>query len=106
MLKIERAELRLVPLRLRERFEISSGGRQDRMILLVTIHGGGMVGWGECVAAEDPSYSYETTETAWHILTELGDFSPVPVTADPADRKDRAHVGAAPVLGDDETFSA
>jgi O-succinylbenzoate synthase len=71
VLLIERAELRLVPLRLRERFEISSGGRQDRMILLVTLHGGGMVGWSECVAAEDPSYSYETTETAWHILTEF-----------------------------------
>jgi O-succinylbenzoate synthase len=67
--KIERAELRLVPLRLRERFEISSGGRQDRMVILVALHGDGVVGWGECVAAEDPGYSYETTETAWHVLT-------------------------------------
>ena len=70
-MKIERAELRLVPLRLRERFEISSGARQDRMILLVTLQSDGRIGWGECVAAEDPSYSYETTETAWHILTEF-----------------------------------
>jgi O-succinylbenzoate synthase len=69
--KIERAELRLVPLRLRERFEISSGGRQDRLILLVTLHGEGASGWGECVAAEDPSYSYETTETAWHMLVDF-----------------------------------
>ena len=70
-MKVERAELRLVPLRLRERFEISSGARQDRMILLVTLHGDGAVGWGECVAAEDPSYSYETTETAWHVLSDF-----------------------------------
>jgi O-succinylbenzoate synthase len=70
-LRVERAELRLVPLRLRERFEISSGGRQDRMILLIALRGEGAVGWGECVAAEDPGYSYETTETAWHVLTEF-----------------------------------
>jgi O-succinylbenzoate synthase len=70
-LTVERAELRLVPLRLRERFEISSGARQDRTIMLLSLHGDGYVGWGECVAAEDPSYSYETTETAWHVLTEF-----------------------------------
>ncbi len=68
-MKIERAELREIRMRLRERFEISSGARQDRRILLVTLHGDGVEGWGECVAAEDPSYSYETTETAWHVLT-------------------------------------
>jgi O-succinylbenzoate synthase len=70
-LTVERAELRLVPLRLRERFEISSGARQDRTIMLLALHADGHVGWGECVAAEDPSYSYETTETAWHVLTEF-----------------------------------
>lgn len=70
-MKIERVELRLVPLRLRERFEISSGGRQDRRIILVTLHSPDGVGWGECVAAEDPGYSYETTETAWHVLCEF-----------------------------------
>jgi O-succinylbenzoate synthase len=67
--RIDRAELRLVPLRLRERFEISSGARQDRLVILLALHGDGEVGWGECVAAEDPGYSYETTETAWHVLT-------------------------------------
>jgi len=71
MVTLERAALRLVPLRLRERFEISSGARQDRLILLLALHGGGEVGWGECVAAEDPSYSPETYETAWHVLSEF-----------------------------------
>ncbi|MGD8322365.1 MAG: o-succinylbenzoate synthase [Gemmatimonadota bacterium] len=70
-MKIERAELREIPLRLKEFFEISSGGKQDRRILLLTLQGEGLVGWGECVVGEDPSYSYETTETAWHILTEF-----------------------------------
>jgi len=69
--RIERIELRIVPLRLRERFEISSGGRQDRSVIVVTVHGEGETGWGECVAAEDPAYSYETTETAWHMLRDF-----------------------------------
>jgi O-succinylbenzoate synthase len=69
--KVERVELRLVSMQLRERFEISSGGRADRLPILVTTHGGGAVGWGECVAGEDPNYSSETTETAWHILTDF-----------------------------------
>ena len=70
-MKIDRIEIRIVPLRLRERFEISSGSRQDRSILLVTLHGEGATGWGEVVAAEDPSYSPETTETAWHVIRDF-----------------------------------
>ncbi len=70
-LTIRRAELYLIPLRLRERFEISSGGRQDRRIMLLALHGHDHVGWGECVAGEDPGYSYETTGTAWHVLTDF-----------------------------------
>lgn len=70
-MRIDRIELHLVPLRLRERFEISSGARRDRTIFLVTLHGEGEVGWGECVVGEDPGYSYETTETAWHLLRDF-----------------------------------
>lgn len=70
-MRIERAELREVPLRLKEYFEISSGGMQDRRVLLLTLHGEGLEGWGECVAGEEPTYSYETTETAWHVLTDF-----------------------------------
>jgi O-succinylbenzoate synthase len=70
-MRLERAELREIPLRLKEYFEISSGGKQDRRILLLTLHGEGHEGWGECVVGEDPGYSYETTETAWHLLTDF-----------------------------------
>ena len=70
-MKIERAVLREIPLRLKEYFEISSGGSQDRRVLLLTLHGEGLEGWSECVAASDPSYSYETTDTAWHVLTDF-----------------------------------
>lgn len=70
-MKIERLELAEIRLRLRRPFEISSGTRQERRILLLRLEGDGQVGWGECVAAEDPGYSYETTETAWHVLSDF-----------------------------------
>lgn len=56
---------------MREFFEISSGGKQDRRVVLLTLFGDGVEGWSECVAAEDPSYAYETTDTAWHVLTDF-----------------------------------
>ena len=67
---IRRAVLREIPLELREYFEISSGGTQARRVLLLTLEGEGVKGWSECVAGETPSYSYETTDTAWHVLTQ------------------------------------
>lgn len=70
-MRIDRIDLREIQLSLRERFEISSGAKQDRRILLLTLHGEGVEGWGECVVGEDPGYSYETTETAWHIYTDF-----------------------------------
>ncbi len=70
-MKIDRIEIREIGLRLRERFEISSGSKQDRRILLITVSADGLTGWGECVAAEEPNYSYETTDTAWHIMEDF-----------------------------------
>lgn len=69
-MKITRAVLREVPLQLREWFEISSGGMDQRRVLLLTLESeDGTQGWGECVTSEEPSYSYETTDTAWLVLT-------------------------------------
>ncbi len=70
-MKIHRAELREIRLPLREPFAISSGTRLERRILLLTLEAEGEEGWGECVAAEDPGYSYETTDTAWHVLVDF-----------------------------------
>jgi O-succinylbenzoate synthase len=39
-----------------------------RRVLLIEAVVDGVAGWGECVAGETPSYSPETTETAWHVL--------------------------------------
>jgi o-succinylbenzoate synthase len=68
-MKLERIELREIRLPLREPFAISSGSTSDRHILLLTLFSEGVEGWGECVVGEEPGYSYETTETAWHVLT-------------------------------------
>ena len=68
-MQIRRAVLREIPLELREYFEISSGGIKARRVLLLTLEGDGFEGWSECVAGEVPGYSYETTDTAWHVLT-------------------------------------
>ena len=70
-MKIERVEIREIRMQLREPFEISSGVSHDRRVLLVALHSEGLTGWGECVAGETPAYSYETTDTAWTILTGL-----------------------------------
>ena len=70
-MKIERAVVREIPLRLREVFKSSSGEIQNKRVLLLTLFGEGLEGWGECVAWADPSYSDETVDTAWHVLTEF-----------------------------------
>ena len=46
VMRIRKIELREIALRLRERFEISSGGRQDRRILLVKLETEDDLGWG------------------------------------------------------------
>jgi len=65
--KLERATLREIRLRLREPFVTSKGVADERRIVLVTLEGGGLEGWGECVAGADPS-SPETPESAWRAL--------------------------------------
>lgn len=70
-MRIERLEIRLLRLPLVRHFETSFGRSYDRQFLLVGVSGGGQTGWGECVAEQNPYYSSETTETAWHVLTEF-----------------------------------
>jgi O-succinylbenzoate synthase len=71
MLTIERIVLREIRLPLREPFRISSGICTERRILLVeTLTTDGLHAWSECVAGEQPNYSPETVDTAWHALRE------------------------------------
>ena len=71
MIRIEQITLREIRLPLREPFRISSGVLADRRIALVELRDGdGAVGWGECVAFEEPFYSPETIDTAWLAITQ------------------------------------
>jgi O-succinylbenzoate synthase len=69
--KIERLELRLLKLPLVHFFETSFGRIDDKHFILVRVDGGGATGFGECVAEQDPYYSAETNQTAWHIIADF-----------------------------------
>jgi O-succinylbenzoate synthase len=70
-LEIERVAVREIRLPLREPFRISSGVCTERRIgLLELTDASGAVAWSECVAGEEPNYSAETIDTAWHAMKE------------------------------------
>jgi o-succinylbenzoate synthase len=70
-MKIESIALREIRMRLKSPFETSFGTVQDRRILLVEVVVDGVSGWGEVTAGETPAYNAETTDTAWHVLTDF-----------------------------------
>jgi len=68
-MKIESITLREVHMPLVHFFETSFGRIYSRRILLVSVQCDGLIGWGECVAGEDPFYSSEWIDSAWPTLT-------------------------------------
>ncbi len=68
---IERIELEMLRLPYVHFFETSFGRSYDRKFSLVKVYEDGVCGWGECVAEEEPLYSGETTETAWHVMKDF-----------------------------------
>jgi len=70
-MKIDRIELRELQMPLVHFFETSFGRTTRRRIVLVRVDADGLTGWGEVTAGEEPFYSYETAETAWHILRDF-----------------------------------
>jgi O-succinylbenzoate synthase len=52
-------------------FETSFGRVHDKETLIVRAESDGIVGWGECPAAAKPDFSYETVETAWHVIRDF-----------------------------------
>jgi o-succinylbenzoate synthase len=70
-MKIESITLREIHMQLRSAFETSFGTMQNRRILLVEIVADGACGWGEVTAGEAPFYNSETTDTAWHVISEF-----------------------------------
>ncbi|HYH27184.1 MAG TPA: o-succinylbenzoate synthase, partial [Actinomycetota bacterium] len=71
-MKIEAIELFRIRLPLVAPFRTSFGTISEKDAILVRAEStGGVEGWGECVAAEVPSYSAEWNDGAWILLREL-----------------------------------
>ncbi len=70
-MKIEAITLRELHMPLVHFFETSFGRIHSRRVLLITAHGEGINGWGECVADETPSYSEEFAESAWLVIERI-----------------------------------
>lgn len=70
-MKIERVELHHIELPLVHPFQTSFGVQTIRPCILVAVHSDGLTGWAECAAHDGPWYSYETVETAWHVLRDF-----------------------------------
>ncbi len=83
MMHIDRIEMRHVRMRLVSPFRTSVGVEQDRDCLILRLFSEGLQSWGECVAGSFPGYSYETIDTAWHVLSEF--FFPLLLKANSMD---------------------
>lgn len=70
-MKIERVELRHTKMVLVSPFTTSMGTEYDEEHIMVRVDADGVTGWGESVAEGTPFYSYETVQTAWHILQDF-----------------------------------
>jgi len=70
-MRMNRVELRHTKMELVSPFETSLGVELYEEHILVRVDGDGVSGWGECVVEPTPSYSYETLQTAWHILRDF-----------------------------------
>ena len=70
-MKLDQITLREVPMKLVKPFETSFDRTYERRVLLVEAHADGVSGWAEATVDADPFYSYETIETAWHILRDF-----------------------------------
>jgi o-succinylbenzoate synthase len=70
-MKIESITLREIQMRLNAPFEASFGVSHQRRIILVEVVADGVSGWGEVTASETPGYNSETTDTAWHVISDF-----------------------------------
>jgi o-succinylbenzoate synthase len=70
-MKIDRLELIHLRMPLVRPFETSFGRVADKETILIRLESGGIPGWGEAPVAAAPGYSYETVQTAWHILRDF-----------------------------------
>src|SRR5579864_6431089 len=69
-LQPEQITLREIRMPLVHFFETSFGRTKERRMVLVEVKAGGVSGWGEVTAGENPFYNEEWTESAWLILRD------------------------------------
>ncbi|HEX4019662.1 MAG TPA: o-succinylbenzoate synthase [Acidobacteriaceae bacterium] len=69
-MRIDGVVVREIAMPLVRPFETSMERTTERRIILVEVQSEGLTGWGECTVGEHPSYSEESTNTAWLVLTE------------------------------------
>ena len=70
-MNIEQVDLYHIRIPLVSPFETSFGTSTERESIIARITADGVIGWGECVADQEPGYAYETVVTAWHIITDF-----------------------------------
>lgn len=70
-MKIEAITIRELLMRMKAPYETSAGTEWDRRVLLVHVTSEGLSGWGEVTVDQTPSFTSETTDTAWHILSDF-----------------------------------
>jgi o-succinylbenzoate synthase len=70
-MRINRIELHHTKMELISPFTTSMGTEYDEEHIMVRVVADGVTGWGESVAEGTPFYSYETVQTAWHILQDF-----------------------------------
>jgi o-succinylbenzoate synthase len=70
-MRIEAAEMRLISLPLRFRFETSFGVQTKRNIIVLTLYSEGLEGYAETVMEHTPHYREETIAGAWELLEQL-----------------------------------
>ena len=70
-MRVKNLTLREIHLKLLEPFQTSFHTSQQRRIVLIQADVDGASGWGEATVGEDPFYSYETVETAWHVIRDF-----------------------------------
>ena len=70
-MKVERLELVHLRMPLVHFFETSFGREYERETIVVRAESGGAVGYGEGPASATPTYSYETVQTAWHVIRDF-----------------------------------
>ena len=69
-IQLEKITLRQIRMPLVHFFETSFGRTYERDIVLVEVASGGLSGWGEITAGENPFYNEEWTDSAWLIARD------------------------------------